>query len=105
MHANTVTWVRQDGGVTRFVVVGAGAIGGLVGALLARAGLEVLVVARGEHGEVMGRDGLVLHFPDRTEVVRVAVALGGPEAVAFNPGDVVLLAVKGQDTEGAIRVL
>jgi 2-dehydropantoate 2-reductase len=92
-------------GVSRFVVVGAGAIGGVVGALLARAGLDMLLVARGEHGETIRRDGLLLQRPDHDEVVRVAVELGGPQAVDFGAGDVVLLAVKSQDTEAAIRAL
>jgi 2-dehydropantoate 2-reductase len=90
--------------VARYVVVGAGAIGGLVGGLLARAGLDVLLVARGEHGAVRRRDGLRLHRATGTEVVPVAVALDA-RTVQLGAGDVVLLAVKSQDTEQAIRDL
>jgi 2-dehydropantoate 2-reductase len=91
--------------VARIVVVGAGAIGGLVGGLLTRAGSDVLLVARGEHATALRRDGLRLHRQDASEVVPVAVAGDGVESVAFGPGDVVLLAVKSQDTEEAVRAL
>jgi 2-dehydropantoate 2-reductase len=37
----------------RFVVLGAGAIGGSVGALLARGGYDVVFIARGDHGDAI----------------------------------------------------
>jgi 2-dehydropantoate 2-reductase len=91
--------------VTRFVVVGAGAIGGVAGGLLTRAGLDVLLVARGEHAAALRRDGLRLHRPEGTEVVHVPIAEDAVTSVAFGDGDVVLLAVKSQDTEAAVRDL
>lgn len=42
----------------RVAVIGAGAIGGFLAAALARAGIPVAVVARGEHLRAMRRDGL-----------------------------------------------
>ena len=42
----------------RIAVVGAGAIGGFLAAALARAGIPVAVVARGEHAEAIRRNGL-----------------------------------------------
>jgi 2-dehydropantoate 2-reductase len=47
----------------RFVVVGAGAIGGLLGARLAIAGEDVVLVARGAHLEAMRQRGLVVRGP------------------------------------------
>jgi len=44
--------------VTRIAVVGAGAIGGFLAAALARAGIAVAIVARGEHAAAIRRDGL-----------------------------------------------
>src|SRR6266704_1072464 len=44
----------------RICVVGAGAVGGLIGAWCARAGHEVCLVARGAHLEALRRDGLTL---------------------------------------------
>jgi 2-dehydropantoate 2-reductase len=42
----------------RFIVYGAGAVGGVVGALLAEAGEEVVLIARGSHAEAIRRSGL-----------------------------------------------
>jgi 2-dehydropantoate 2-reductase len=44
--------------VKRIAVVGAGAIGGFLAAALARAGIPVAIVARGEHAAAIRRDGL-----------------------------------------------
>lgn len=44
--------------MTRIAVVGAGAIGGFLAAVLARAGLAVSIVARGKHLEAIRRHGL-----------------------------------------------
>jgi 2-dehydropantoate 2-reductase len=46
--------------VKRIAVVGAGAIGGFLAGALAKAGVPVAVVARGEHLEAIQRDGLQL---------------------------------------------
>ncbi|HWT49872.1 MAG TPA: 2-dehydropantoate 2-reductase N-terminal domain-containing protein, partial [Mycobacterium sp.] len=37
----------------RYVIIGAGAIGGTVGAVLARVGLPTVLVARGRHAAVL----------------------------------------------------
>ena len=42
----------------KLCVFGAGAIGGQVGAMLARSGVEVSLIARGPHLEALRRDGL-----------------------------------------------
>ena len=44
----------------RYVIYGAGAIGGVVGARLHQAGHEVALIARGAHLEAIQRDGLRL---------------------------------------------
>ncbi|HUA08859.1 MAG TPA: 2-dehydropantoate 2-reductase [Candidatus Acidoferrales bacterium] len=44
----------------RIAVVGAGAIGGFIAAMLARAGVRVGVVARGAHLEAMRREGITV---------------------------------------------
>ena len=44
----------------RICIVGAGSIGGFVGARLARAGAEVTLIARGAHLDALRRDGLTL---------------------------------------------
>ncbi len=87
----------------RFVVYGAGAIGGLVGALLAEAGEDVLLIARGEHAAAIRRAGLAVESPDGRRVISLPVVEG--PAAAVQAGDVVLLAMKSQDTAAALSAL
>ena len=87
----------------RFVVFGAGAIGGLVGARLFQHGADVTLIARGEHGRALA-SGLVLEAPNETVTLPIPVALSAA-GVNWTDDTVVLLAVKGQDTEGALAQL
>ncbi len=75
----------------RIVVVGAGGVGGLLGGLLARSGVEVALVARGAHLEAIRRDGLAVDSSLGAFTVRVA-ADAAPGALG--PADAVLVAVK-----------
>jgi 2-dehydropantoate 2-reductase len=84
----------------RFVVVGAGAVGGVVVANLALAGTNVVAVARGEHGRTMRESGLRYESPEGEQVVDVPVVASVAE-VDFTADDVIMLAVKSQDT-GAV---
>jgi 2-dehydropantoate 2-reductase len=85
----------------RIVVVGAGAVGGVVAANLAIAGTPVVAVARGEHGRVMRESGLRYESPSGTRVVELPVAASVAE-VEFTGDDVVVLGVKSQDTAGVL---
>ncbi|MEU6241025.1 2-dehydropantoate 2-reductase N-terminal domain-containing protein [Streptomyces sp. NPDC047024] len=85
----------------RYVVVGAGAVGGSVGARLYEAGHEVVLVARGAHGAALREHGLRFTTPEGTRTLRIAVA-GGPEDVSLRPDDVLVLAVKTQHTAAAL---
>jgi len=85
----------------RYVVVGAGAVGGTVGGRLHDAGHDVVLVARGAHADVMRREGLRLALPERVLTVRAPVATSVGE-VAFGADDVVLLATKTQDTAAVL---
>jgi 2-dehydropantoate 2-reductase len=88
----------------RFIVVGAGAVGGVVGGRLAEHGHDVLLLARGAHGEAMRERGLRVESPDGAITQRVAVA-EHPAAVEWRDDDVVLLAVKSHDTLSALVAL
>ena len=88
--------------MTRYVVIGAGALGGLLAAELHTSGVESLLVARGAHGEAIRTDGLRIRRPDATDVVRVPVA-SGPEEVTLRPDDVLVLGVKSQDVEAVLQ--
>ena len=48
----------------RWVIVGAGAVGGVVGGLLAHSGQHVTLVARGAHMRAMRSAGLRVRTPD-----------------------------------------
>jgi 2-dehydropantoate 2-reductase len=88
----------------RFVVYGAGAIGGVVAARLFQAGREVALIARGAHFAAIRRQGLVLESPRETATLPLA-AVEHPGHLRWLPDDVVLLAVKSQDTAPALRAL
>jgi 2-dehydropantoate 2-reductase len=85
----------------RYVVVGAGAVGGTVGGRLYDAGRDVLLVARGAHAAVMQRDGLRLAMPDRVLTLHPPIATSVRD-VSFGSEDVVLLATKSQDTAAVL---
>ncbi|MFD7448441.1 ketopantoate reductase family protein [Kitasatospora sp. NPDC059827] len=85
----------------RYIVIGAGAVGGVVGARLHRAGRQVVLVARGEHGTALREHGLTVHGPAGADTARIPVA-AGPQEVELREGDVLLLAVKTQDTAAAL---
>ena len=87
--------------MTRFVVHGAGAVGGVVGARLALASYDVGLVARGAHLDAIRADGLRLVSAEGEQVVRLpasdTVADLSPDA-----STVVLLAVKSHQTAAAL---
>jgi 2-dehydropantoate 2-reductase len=86
----------------RYIVIGAGAIGATIGGRLHMAGHQVVLVARGAHLAALQRDGLELVTPDGTHQLRIP-AVGGPSEVQLTPDDVLILAVKSQDSDEAIR--
>lgn len=81
----------------RYVIVGAGAVGGTIGGLLHRAGSEVILVARGEHGRVMATEGLRLKTPNFDETLRIPV-VAKIASLEFREADVLVFATKTQDT-------
>ena len=88
----------------RFVVLGAGAVGGVIGARLAQHGHHVVLIARGRHYEAIRDKGLQLESPDGTVTLSVPV-VDHSAAVAWTGDDVLLLATKTQDTEAALDSL
>lgn len=88
----------------KYVVYGAGAVGGVIGARLHRAGVEVTLVARGEHLRAIRERGLRLESPEGSEVLDVP-AVGGAAQVAWSEDTVVLLTVKSQQTAAALADL
>ncbi len=89
---------------TRFIVYGAGAIGGTIGGRLFETGHDVLLIARGRHFDALAGDGLTLQSPTGEVTLPVPV-VDHPSAVTFGPDDVVLLTMKTQDTPVALDAL
>ncbi len=83
----------------RIAVMGAGAVGGYFGALLAQAGHDVAFIARGEHGAAMRAQGIKLEGPRGDLVIRNVEVVEDPVRLA--PCDVTLFCVKTYDTESA----
>ena len=75
----------------RICIVGAGAIGGLTGAWLARAGHEVCLVARGTHLESIRANGLTLAEESGRESLRLPAS---DEPADFGVQDAVFLCLK-----------
>jgi 2-dehydropantoate 2-reductase len=89
----------------RFVVYGAGAIGGVVGARLAQAGHEVVLIARGDHHDAIRDDGLRLVVPDGEPLMLSIPVVSHPTGLDFSDDDVVLLGMKSQHTGKALSAL
>ncbi len=87
----------------RIAIMGAGAVGGYFGGLLARAGHSVTFVARGAHLAAMRERGLMLETPNGRLLVDNARFVEQPPEVG--PCDVVLFAVKAYDIEAAAAPL
>ena len=82
----------------KVAVMGAGAVGCYYGGMLARAGHEVVLIARPEHVRALERDGLRLQTTTFDEQVRLAAS---SEPSAVQGAQLVLLCVKSLDTESA----
>lgn len=88
----------------RFVIFGAGAIGGVVGARLHQSGHDVALIARGDHFEAIRDRGLTVENPNGSVVVPIPVA-DSPGGIDWSGEEVVMLATKSQDTVGALSAL
>jgi 2-dehydropantoate 2-reductase len=85
----------------RYVIFGAGAVGGLIGARLHQSGHQVLLIARGDHHDAIERDGLTMLSPNERETFQIPVTRDAASA-ELRAGDVILLCVKSQDTWQAL---
>jgi 2-dehydropantoate 2-reductase len=88
----------------RYVIYGAGAIGGGIGGKLKKAGREVVLIARGAHLETLQRDGLTLRTPEGSSTTKVQ-AVGHPSEIDWRGDEVVVLTMKSQDTQTALEAL
>ncbi|NML18366.1 ketopantoate reductase family protein [Azohydromonas caseinilytica] len=86
----------------KVAVMGAGAVGCFYGALLARAGHEVVLIGRPLHVQAIERDGLRLEMQGFDQRLRLAAST---EASAAQGANLVLFCVKSTDTETAAAQL
>ena len=82
----------------KVAVMGAGAVGCYYGGMLARAGHEVVLVARPQHVDAIARNGLRIQTTSFDEHVRL---FASSEPGAVQCAQLVLFSVKSLDTEAA----
>ena len=83
----------------RVAVMAAGAVGGYFGGRMAATGHDVAFIARGAHGDAIGRDGLRIESALGDLHLKNVNVSDDPKQVG--PVEVVLFAVKLWDTETA----
>ena len=83
----------------RFIVIGAGGVGGCFGGELARAGHEVTMFARGDHLDALRKKGLTVRAPDEEFTVPVNAT---NDTDAFPEADVALISVKSYSLRDVI---
>ena len=89
--------------MTKVCIFGAGAIGGYVGARLAKAGeADISLVARGAHLDAMKARGLILTQSGETSTVRPRVTSDPRE---LGPQDFIILTLKSHALPGIARYL
>ncbi|WP_435225914.1 ketopantoate reductase family protein [Streptomyces sp. Tue6028] len=86
----------------RYIIIGAGAVGGALGGRLAEAGHEVVLVARGAHHEALRDHGLRLTTAEGPRTHRLPVVRHPEELGHLREDDVLMLAVKTQDSTAAL---
>ncbi|MCG8358168.1 MAG: 2-dehydropantoate 2-reductase [Kiloniellales bacterium] len=87
----------------KFLVLGAGGVGGFLGAKLAADGNDVTFVARGPHREAMARDGLRLRSPLGDLHIERPTLFEDPSETGLC--DVILLCTKLWDNDSAIELM
>ena len=88
----------------KFVIYGAGGIGGTIGARLHQAGFEVVLIARGGHYQAIVQNGLRFVSPTRDVRLRIP-CVDHPNAADIGADDAVVLCMKSQHAEAALRDL
>src|ERR1051325_8235239 len=97
MFAGGVYGSPMTGGLwPRVAVVGAGAVGGYFGGMLARAGAHVTLIGRAAHVNVWTREGLFLEHADFQESIPVSAST---DRAAARDAELVLFSVKSTNTE------
>jgi len=89
----------------RFVILGAGAVGGYFGARLAEAGADVTFLVRPARADAIRSAGLRIASPDGDATLQPALLVAGEGDSGPAPFDCALLACKAYDLDTAIAAL
>ncbi|MFO1048268.1 MAG: 2-dehydropantoate 2-reductase [Geminicoccaceae bacterium] len=84
----------------RICIYGAGAIGGLLGARLAKSGAEVSLIARGPHLTAMRERGLTLRAAEESFTVPVTAT---DDPATLGPQDYVVVTLKAHQVPGVVQ--
>lgn len=88
----------------RFIVCGAGAVGGVVGSRLHQAGEDVILIARGDHLRELQSAGIILRDPSGEARLPIR-AVYRPDAIDWRDSDVVIVSVKSQHSSALLSEL
>ncbi|MBO0721594.1 MAG: 2-dehydropantoate 2-reductase [Blastocatellia bacterium] len=89
----------------RFIIHGAGAVGSLVGGILAASGAEVILIARAAHAAAINHNGLLIKSPKGDRLVQNLHAFLSPAEIEPRPDDIIFLCVKTQQTHASVQLL
>jgi 2-dehydropantoate 2-reductase len=85
----------------RYLILGAGALGGYFGGMLIKGGADVTFLVRPKRATQLQRDGLIVRTQDGGELRTQVKAVQKPDA----PFDVILLTCKAYDLDGAMDAI
>lgn len=88
----------------RFIIHGAGAVGSLVGGMLAENGAEVVLIARPAHAEAVNQHGLQIRSLKGDRIIKLAAVIS-PHEITHRADDVVFLTVKTAQTAASVQLL
>jgi 2-dehydropantoate 2-reductase len=88
----------------RYVIYGAGGVGGVLGGRLFQHGMEVVLICRGAHHDAIAESGLRVDGPEDSVTLKIPVARH-PAELGIAEDDVVVLTMKSQDTHEALEAL
>ena len=88
----------------RFIIYGAGGVGGTIGARLFQNNQDVLLIARGAHYQAIKDQGLIFNSP--LESVNLPIpCVSHPSEIHYTDQDVAILTMKSQHTPEALEAL
>ncbi len=90
--------------ITRYIIYGAGGIGSSMGGHLFRTCHQSVLIGRPSHVGRVNKSGLQLITPQDSYCIEIP-SVTTPQEVEWRPNDVVVLCMKSQDTEAALRAL